>query len=247
MKYLTLFLFLSSFPLFGDQIDAEFLLQKVDDSRSPYNSFRESVQIFKIEDNQVTDSNRLEVFYRLNGDGSGASLAVFREPENMEGRITLMSQGMTWLYVPGSSGAIRISLAQRLSGGVSTGDILSINYRKDYDAELTGEDNVHDTPVYILELTAHTQAVTYYQVRLYVDQSTFLPVMAEYSSKTGTVLKSAYYTEYTELNGKSVCTEIRLVDHLNADELTVIRCSDFREEAQPQRFYNPQNLQDLEL
>lgn len=247
MRYIMLFLALLSCPLFSDEVSTEFLMEKVDASRSPYTNFREIVQIYKIEEGQITDSNRLEVYYKLNGDGSGSSLAVFREPENMEGRITLMSQGMTWLYVPGSSGAIRISLAQRLSGGVSTGDILSINYRKDYSAERKDDGIAHDQPVYILELTARTQAVSYYQVRLYIDQTTYLPVMAEFLTKTGTVLKTAYYTEYSELNDQPLCTEIRLVDHLNSDALTVVRCSDFYEEIQPQRYFNPQGLKDLEL
>lgn len=234
-----------TFPLYSQQIDSDFLLEKADASRSPYLSFKEQVAIYTIEDNELSDSTKLDVYYRLKEDGTASSLAVIREPENVEGRRILMNEGITWLQVPGSSGAIRISLAQRLSGGVSTGDILSINYKKDYEAVKLADTIENDAPVHVLELTAVTNTVTYYQVRLYIDKNSYLPLKAEYVSKTGSVLKTCYYSSYTTINGSAICDEMRLIDRMKPNVITVIRSSNIVSEEFPDRYFNPNSLKDL--
>lgn len=236
-----------SLPIVCQQVDADFLLRKADDSRSPYTSFREQVAIYTIEDNVHTETTKLDVIYRLSEDGNASSLAIIREPDTIKGRLILMNEGITWLQVPGSSGAIRISLAQRLSGGVSTGDILSINYKKDYSAVKLEDSIVNDTNVHVLELTAITNAVTYYRVRLYMDVNTYLPQKAEYISKTGTTLKTCLFTSYVTIEGKSICNEMRLVDKMTPEVITVIRNSKITEDKFPDRYFNPKGLKDLVL
>ena len=206
------------------------LLRMIDRSRAPYDSFRQEIVIHEIEDRRVVQESRLSVLHQEYDDGTTASVALFREPSRMRGRKVLMDAADTWLYVPGSSRAIRVSLAQRLTGGVATGDVLAINYER---------------AVYTVELTATTTHVTYYRIVVYVDTELRRPLLAEYRSRSGRVLKTGYYTAYEIVGSRAINVELVLVDHLAGGATTVVRSASFEPQSFPLHYFNPASLREL--
>lgn len=221
------------------------LLRMIDRSRAPYDSFRQEIVIHEIEDRRVVQASRLSVLHQEYEDGTTASVALFREPRRMRGRKVLMDAADTWLYVPGSSRAIRVSLAQRLTGGVATGDVLAINYERSYRARRLENAIVNERAVYTVELTATTTHVTYYRIVVYVDTELRRPLLAEYRSRSGRVLKTGYYTAYEIVGSRAINVELVLVDHLADGATTVVRSASFEPQRFPLHYFNPASLREL--
>ena len=235
-----------SFFIFSEPTAIE-LINKVDDTRGPGLSFSCNVSMISTEKKEVTESNVMKLLYKRQKDGANRALGYIFEPAEQKGRKVLLIGTDTWLYIPGSKKPIKISPAQKLSGNTSTGDVLSVNYKSDYDPQIIGEEKISGIDTYKLELVAKVPTVTYYKIVIYVSKNDFKPVKSEFFSKTEKLLKNAFYRKYQKIGSKNVAVEILIVDAIMKENLTIVSYSNFKVEDIEESYFNKDILKDINI
>ena len=249
MKKILLFAILILFSLACTfaKVSADFLMGKIDETRGPGDSFSSIIKITEVDkNNEIKDTSILKILYCKSKKNENRSIAYFLAPQDQKGRRMLLINTDSYLYIPGSKQPIKISLAQKLTGGVSTGDILSVNYSMDYLAKIIGEEKINNTDVYKLEFDGNSNRVTYYKIIFYVDKATFKPLTAEYYSYSGKLLKKGYFNKFNNFNDRDLCVEMYIVDEINKNK-TVVTYDNFKLEKISESFFNKDLLKDLNL
>jgi hypothetical protein len=137
-----------------------------------------------------------------------------------------------WFYDPASKASVRLSPQQRLLGQAANGDVVTVNFARDYDARLAGEEHVADGDrqmrhCHKLILSAVAPDVTYHHIEMWVETTTNRPVRARFYSETDRLLKTAYYRSYRRELGAERPTETVIIDGLDANWITVMRYSEY--------------------
>ncbi|MFX8565881.1 outer membrane lipoprotein-sorting protein, partial [Acinetobacter baumannii] len=68
------------------------------------------------------------------GSGKFRSLVRFVEPPRDENKLILQDGLIMWFYDPEAKSSIRLSPQQRLMGQASNGDVVTVNFARDYKA-----------------------------------------------------------------------------------------------------------------
>ena len=225
----------------------DYILQRVDNYRAPGNSFSSLIDIITTKNKKIIENNTMKVVTKIMDNFKNRSVGLFLKPENQKGRKILLIDTDTWLYIPGAKKSIMISPAQKLSGNASTGDILSVNFRADYNPVILGEEKVGNTETYKMELSAKTSRVTYFKILLNVSKNDYKPVKAEYYAKSGKLLKKGYFKKFANYSGKELCVEFLIVDEIFQDRITIVRYLDYKLENINDSSFNKDLLKDLNL
>lgn len=98
-----------------------------------------------------------------------------------------------WLLMPASRRPIRITPIQKLLGEASTGDIATMNWHQDYEAEYTGLEQIDGESLDRLQLTAVTKGVSYQTIALYLQPDTHKPIRADLYTSSGKLAKTASF------------------------------------------------------
>ncbi|XJI59333.1 outer membrane lipoprotein-sorting protein (plasmid) [Escherichia coli] len=131
-KLLTIFLLLLLFPTASVTAESpeltlspEKILTRVDTIRAPGSDF-----IFTV----TADVNNGEVMseYTVKVNNSTKSLVLYTKPVKNKGRVILLDDRNMWIYIPGTSRAMRISPQQQLVGAASNADISRVVFNIDY-------------------------------------------------------------------------------------------------------------------
>jgi outer membrane lipoprotein-sorting protein len=229
--------------------DAQAILAASDAVRNPARSFAVTATLIEYRNSKQTETDTLTVYSKAN-DASGQfrTLIRFVAPQRDANKLMLKNGNDLWFYDPSSQASIRLSPQQRLLGQASNGDVVTVNFAKDYQAELLGEEEVADGErilrrCYKLGLAAVAVDVTYHRVEMWIDISSSRPVKARFFAESGHLLKTAYYRKFQPQLGIERPTEVVIIDGLDPAWVTVIRYSDYawREvpEAWLQRDYLP--------
>ncbi len=169
--------------------DAQSIVQRADRARGgALPGIVWEIQLNSREGDRVAEPQRLEV-HAVND----ASVAEVLEPARSKGSKLLQVERNMWLTRPGLSKPIPISPRQRMSGQASNGDIAATNYALDYEAKLTGEENLDGEQCYVLDLTARHKRTTYDHIRYWVSVPREVAVKAEFYSLSGKLLKTARF------------------------------------------------------
>ena len=215
------------------------LLQQVDAVRAPQRAFTFKVAI------TAPDGDRLKLAVRVADEVR--SLLRYVEPRRTAGRSLLFVGLNMWVYVPGTRQVLRISPQQRVLGGVASADIARMVYSLDYTL-----DNVQELPEEggerrrRLTLSKRSKGAAYSRIALVAAGEEVRPLEASFYASSGRRhLKTAYFEGYREVLGRSRPTVLRLIDHLNGDEETVLEYSDFRLEDTPDAWFQPTYLKRL--
>lgn len=137
-----------------------------------------------------------------------------------------------WFYDPGTKSSVRISPQQRLMGEASNGDVITVNFARDYRATYGGEETIADGErkqrrSHKLLLAAATDDATYAAIELWVDAENRRPIKARFLADSGRLLKTAYYRRFQPQLGAERPTETVIIDGLNPQQVTLVRLSDF--------------------
>jgi Outer membrane lipoprotein-sorting protein len=173
------------------------------------------------------DGDRTEETQRLLVKAvNDASVAETLEPVRFRGSKILQVKRNMWLTKPGLSKPIPISPRQRMSGQASNGDIAATNYAGDYDAKMSGTENIDGEPCYVLDLTAKHKRTTYDKIRYWVSVKRLVGLKAEFYSVSGKLLKTAHfeYNNTIEHAGKRIpfVSKMTIRDALVDAETTMV-------------------------
>lgn len=232
---------LGAAPLASAQPSAEEILRRAEEIRFPQEAFEVVVRVRGSEDGRAVD----ERLYKVLSKGNENSLVLTVEPAAERGQVLLMKGRDLWLYLPKVSQPVRLSLAQRLTGQVSNGDIARANFAGDYTPRLAGTERIGNDALYVLELSAVDRRVTYQRVRLWVRQRDFRPYKAEFYSLSDRLLKSCVYENFQNLGGKVRPTRLVMTDALNKDSASVLEYSELKPRDLPDQIFTKEYLRRL--
>ncbi|MGB7541802.1 MAG: outer membrane lipoprotein-sorting protein [Burkholderiales bacterium] len=228
---------------------AQAILSASDAIRNPDKPFGLTVTLVEYRNGRQTDSTTLAVYSKADANsGQFRSLIRYVAPARDANKLLLKNGNDLWFYDPSSKASIRLSPQQRLLGQAANGDVVTVNLARDYQAQLTAEEDIQDGErqsrhCYKLALAAVSPDVTYYRIEMWIDTGTSRPVKARFYAESDRLLKTAYYRHYQPRLGVERPTETVIIDGLDPNWVTVMRYSDYAwrnvPEAWLQRDYLP--------
>lgn len=228
--------------------NAQAMLVASDAVRNPGQPFRVTVTLTEFENGQQVDTSTLVSYARvLPGSGQFATLIHFVQPTRDAGKLMLKNGKELWFFDPGTKASVRISPQQRLMGEASNGDVITVNFARDYQATLAGSETLTDgerrsRKANKLVLAASTEDATYSGAELWIDATTHAPIKARFLAESGRLLKTAYYRRFSAHLGADRPTETVIIDGLNPQAVTIVRMSEFAAKNVPTTWFQREFL-----
>ena len=200
MKKIILFIIvLASFNSYGQT--ANEILDKVDLNMSADNRVVESSMTIHGKRNSRTMTS---ISYSV---GYKQSFTEYLSPAREKGTKMLKLEDKLWIYSPSTDRTIQISghmLRQSVMGSdFSYEDMMEDRELTDvYTATIIGEENLDGREVYILELVAKVDDVSYYSRKMWIDKEYFVPLQEELFAKSGKLLKRTSLSDIQNINGR---------------------------------------------
>ncbi|KKB61280.1 hypothetical protein WM40_24065 [Robbsia andropogonis] len=200
----------------------------------PVPAYRMFNAIVQYENGAEISRIKVAVFTkRQQASGKWLDIVQYVDPPRDAGKTLLNDGDALWFYDPASGASLRISMQQRLLGQASNGDVLTINYSRDYHARLTGEATVDDADknrhdCNIVEFSAASNSAVYGRLEYWIDKSTNAIVKGKCYADSGQLLKLVYYREYKPALGGVRPMQAVLIDAVNTRLVTTMNFSDFR-------------------
>lgn len=223
--------------------DAQAILRASDAVRNPAFPFGVTITLTEYRAGQQVDAMVLAVYSKEEpGSRQFRNLVRFVLPARDTNKLMLKNGNDVWFFDPANKATIRLPLQQRLLGQAANGDVVTVNFARDYSARLAGKEDVTDgdrqrRSCHKLELTALTQDVTYSRAEMWVDSTDSRPVKARFYSDSGRLLKTAYYRRYeTQLDAVRP-TETVIIDGLDTSWVTVMRGSNYERRDIPDAWF----------
>lgn len=226
----------------SDDQQARAILQKADEIRFPVQGFEVAIRIRSVESGSPPETRDFRVYSKGNDNTIVQTLA----PAAERGQILLMRGRELWLFVPNVSQPVRLSLAQRLTGVVSNGDIARANFSGDYSPRIVGTEKIGDDSFYVLELTAIERGVAYQRVKYWVRQNTYAPHKAEFYSLSDRLLKTCSYENYKQLGGRVRPTKLVMTDAVKADTVSVMEYDSMKLAELPDKLFTKEYLKKMQ-
>jgi len=224
------------------QASAQEILKLADEVRFPQEPFEVGVKISTTQNGSAIEERTLKVLSK----GNENAIVLTVEPASERGQMLLMKGRDLWVFLPRVSQPVRLSLAQRLVGQVSNGDIARANFTGDYTARLMGADIAGTEPLYVLDLVAVDREVTYQRIRYWVQQSNYRPYKAEFYSLSGRLLKTCRYEAFQQIGGRVRPTRLVMIDALRKGEESTLEYSAMKLRELPDRIFSKDYLKRLE-
>jgi outer membrane lipoprotein-sorting protein len=224
------------------EIDATALVQAADKVRFPRDGFQVDVTITTKASDQAPEQRK----YRVLSKGNDNTIVMTVAPQIDRGQMMLMKGRDLWWFSPDVSQPVRISVAQRLSGEVSNGDLARANFADDYDATLARTETLAGAEHAVIDLTAKDRGVTYRKVRYWVNTASRHPLKAEFFSISNTLLKTCSFEGFSELGGVTRPTRLVMEDALKKGEVSVLEYSNMRPRELPDHVFTKEYLKKLE-
>lgn len=209
---------------------------RLDSAASKVVSF---VKLF--EHDQLEKTRVYNVYTRDNRE----SLVVFKSAVEA-GQKMLMLGDNYWLVMPKSRRPIRITPMQKLLGEASVGDISTLTWNDDYQAELIRQETIvdleqQDVKTNKLMLLAKTKGASYQKITLWLDASNDFPIKADLFLRSGKLAKQAWFSKGNRDNKLSVVA-MTLFDQIQPAKKTIIEYQDIVPLVLEEKYYNPAYL-----
>lgn len=225
------------------------IISAVERLLDPVDAYRMFNTVVQFQDGKETDRIKVAVITKLDGrSGVWRDIVQYVDPPR-DARKTLLNDGTAlWFYDPASRASLRISAQQRLLGQASNGDVLTINYGRDYHSRLLGEETARDADkvakdCWHLELLPMTEAAVYGRLEYWIDKNTMAIIKGKCYADSGQLLKLVFYRDQKPALGGIRPMQAILIDAVDARLVTTMTFSDFREASVPdawfQRSYLP--------
>ncbi len=222
-------------------VDAGAVVERADRIRFPKQAFQVDIDIVTT----APDSDPETRAYRTLTKGNDNTVVMVTEPAIDRGQILLMKDHDLWVFMPRISQPIRLPLSQRLTGQVANGDLARANFTGDYTATYLRMEDVEGVPHYVLELNANDRYVTYNRVIYWVNRNNDRPHKAEFYTRSGKLLKTAYYSDFRKMQGAIRPTKLVMVDALREGEQSVLTYSNMVLRKLPDKLFTKNYLKKL--
>jgi len=212
---------------------AEEIIAAADRVRNPDRPFSLKTTLIEYRSGKEQEKMVLIVYSKEEkSSGQYRSLIRFVEPARDENKSMLKDGNILWFHDPASKSSVRMSPQQRLLGQAANGDVVTVNFHKDYQATLAGEETITDAEknsrnCYQVSMTAINDSVTYHRIEYWVEKESYQPVKGRFFAESGRLLKTAYYRSMREELGRMRPTEVIIIDGVDKQLVTKMSYSDY--------------------
>jgi outer membrane lipoprotein-sorting protein len=144
-------------------------------------------------------------------------------PEVNKGQGYLREEDNVWFYDPTSRKFSHSSVKENLQNTkAKNSDFTLSSFAEDYEVTSMTEGTLGKFPVWILDLKAKTNEVSYERVVLYIRKDRTMLLKREDYSVNGRLMRTTAYPKYVELDGKLLPSQILILDEINKGEKSQI-------------------------
>ena len=197
----------------------EEIIQKVDENMSSENQVVTSKMIVHGRRGDRTIGSKTWAV------GEEKAFTEYLYPEREKGTKMLKLEDQLWIYSPSTDRTIKIAghmLRQSVMGSdMSYEDMMEDQTLTDkYDPVVTGSETFNERPCWVLNLTATTEDVTYYSLKLWIDKERYVPLKEELFAKSGKMLKRMTLSNVKKIDARWYPTKFVFKDVLKSGEGT---------------------------
>jgi len=213
------------------------ILSIADGFRQPSSSSRIKLDVSLFKGDQLNKQKSYTVYLK----SGRRSLALFKSAGE-QGQKALQLKDRFYLLLPRSKRPVRISPMQKLLGEASIGDISTMTWSDDYDAEMADDNtNIDGVAALKLKLKANHKGVTYDQIELWLTRNEFVPLQANLYLKSGRIAKKINY-KAGQMDGQKIITDMIIFDYIQMNQRTVVHYHRIEAFDVPDRYFNPAYL-----
>ena len=211
--------------LWAADVDAQALLEEIDRQRTFTGQDFTAVMTLVSEDPE--DGVERTVVQQFRRDEDDAFLILVRDPSVQRGQGYLRQGDNLWFYDPESRKFSHTSLKEAFQGtDARNSDFGDVSYVEDYAVRSVEEGTLGRYPVYVLDLQATNDEVTYPFLKAWVTREGSLVLKTEDYSLTERLMRTSYYPRYARVGDAVVATEMIFIDELVSGKKTQISLSD---------------------
>ena len=147
---------------------------------------------------------------------------IILEPVEERGKGYLKVDDNVWIYDPQSRAFNHSSLREEVQNtDAKNSDLGRSNLADDYTVTRSAQSTLSNFPVWILELTARHNEVSYAKIIIWVHRSNNLILKEEDYSVSNRLLRSVAYTRYIRVGARFLPSLITYIDNVNVGETTI--------------------------
>ena len=228
---------------FAPGSDAHELIEAADKVRNPATPFSLTNLLTEYKDGKAASSTMLAVYAKIDpASRQFRNIVRFVEPPRDAGKMVLMDGTKMWFYDPDSKASVPISPQQRLIGQASDGDVVTVNYARDYGGKVIGEEKLLDADhkerdCWHLDMVAADADAVYSRLELWLEKGTFYGVKSKHYSDSGRLLKIAYYHNYAPALGGQRAGQTIIIDAVDSKLVTTMDVSDWQTATLPDSWF----------
>ena len=167
------------------------------------------------------------IVQQFRSDDDDKFLMLLNEPVVKKGQGYLMIDDNLWFYDPESRKFSHTSLNDQFNGSeANNSDFNSSSTADDYKVTSIEEGTLGKYEVYILNIEAVNNEVTYPTQKIWVTKAGTLTLKTEDYSAGGRLMRSSYYPTYAKAGTNYIATKMIFVDELIKGKKTTITISD---------------------
>ncbi len=211
---LTILLFcLACAAAFAIDPDVQLILRTIDQQTSFKDvDFSSRLNVIHEDPEDGVDKSVVQQFRR---DGQDKFVMLFLEPAVKKGQGYLRIDDNLWFYDPESRKFSHTSMKEQFGSTEARNSDFGVSrLAEDYNLLSIAEGNLGQHPVYILELKAKSNEVTYAQRKLWVTRAQYLVLKSQDYSETGRLMRTSLYPSYSQVGGRYVPSRLIFIDEL---------------------------------
>ncbi len=199
--------------LLAQEADGEKILRSVDE-RMNFTETDFSAIMNVIKEDPETGVEKM-VVQQFRRDRQDKFVFLFLEPPVRKGQGYLRIDENLWLYDPESRKFSHTSMKERFGDTDARNSDFGVSrLKEDYSVLSVQEGTLGKYRVYILELKARHNEVTYAERKLWVTKDSYLTLKSEDYSETGRLMRTSLYPSYARVGTQYVPSKMIFVDEL---------------------------------
>lgn len=212
------------------------LLERIDISMNFEDSDFSSMITMISEDPESGIEKR--VIQQFRRDSEEKFLMLFQEPVTQRGQGYLMIDDNLWFYDPESRKFSHTSMKEQFAeSDANNSDFGESSVAEDYRVVDVSDSTLGRFEVYVMDLEATHNEVTYPKLKVWITRDTNLILKTEDSSANGRLMRTSYFPSYAKVGDKFMASKAIFVDNLIPGKKTQITMSDISTEDLPDSLF----------
>jgi outer membrane lipoprotein-sorting protein len=204
--------------------DFEELLEAIDNRSNFTGDFSATFTLVSNDPDEGTETNQVRFFRR---DDEDKFLLLILKPETQLGQGYLNIEDGLWFYDPESRQFTYTSLSESFEGSdANNDDFGASNLAPDYNVAIATEDTLGNFDVWMLQLAAVNDEVTYPFVTIWVTREQGLVLKREEYSLTKRLLRTSFYPSYAKVGESFIADRMIFVDALVEGKMTEVNITE---------------------